>query len=287
MSLRLATLQRLLLMAAIALAIAYFGALRPLAERVADQDKPLRELRTAVSDAMVEAGLPRGTDFQRVSERLVSLQAASERFATAEREARPRIDLPAEVRVRLDEPFQLVEFLNESQRRLEELAALAQSSRVTLTPGLPRGFPRYQPELAHPELLWVQLATVNRVLRTAIRAGVREVLEVSVEPLPLQDPPEVGPLLPSATPVPRPPPEAWTSLRVHVTAVGNMDALGRLLMALALTPEEIKAAGLAEDLGARPALFLDHFLIRRHQLDAAEQGQLELVVCTVVPQPSP
>ncbi|MCC6234834.1 MAG: hypothetical protein IT580_19480 [Verrucomicrobiales bacterium] len=287
MNLRLATLQRLLLMAAIALAIVYFGALRPLAERVADQEAPLKQLRQAVSDAMVEAGLPRGTDFQRVEERLISLQGASARFADAERTARPRIELPVEIRARLDEPFQLVEFLNESQRRLEELAALAQASRVTITPGLPRGFPRYQPELARPELLWVQLATVNRVLRTAIRAGVREILEVSVESLPLQDPPELGPLLPGLQPAPRPAPEAWVSLRVHLTTVGNMDALGRLLMALALTPEEVKTAGLAEDLAARPALFLDHFLVRRHQLDAAEQVQLELVVCTVVPQSPP
>lgn len=290
MNLRIVTLQRLVVLGTIGLAIAYLAVLRPLARRAVEEDIPLRDLRETLGRATLEAGLPRNTTFVALSNRLVALQAASEAFATAERESRPRITHPPEVRSRLEEPFQLVEFLNESQRRLEELATLAQAGRVSLTPGLPRGFPRYQPELARPELLWVQLATVNRLARTAIRAGVREVSEISVEPLPVVEPAEFGPSAspngPSASPSSSTT-NAWAILRVHITTVGSVDALGRMLLALTLTPEELKPTGLPEELAGRPALFIDHLLLRRNQLEAAEQAQLELVVSTVVPREEP
>ncbi len=292
MNLRSATLQRLLVLAVIALALAYVTLLQPLVRRVAEEEKPLLDLQNQVAQATVDAGLPRGSGFLAVSNRLASLAAASHDFAAAVGESLPRLDLPPEVRARLEEPFQLVEFLNESQRRLEELAAQAQARKVALTPGLPRGFPAYKPELARPELLWVQLATVNRVVLTAIRAGVRDVTEISVDPLPFAEPTEFGPAQPPGTPGPSPSPPPsdttpasgprWTLLRLHLTASGGIDALARLLLALALTPEELKRTGLAEELGGRPALFLDHVLLRRNQLDDAELGQLEVVVSTVV-----
>lgn len=286
MNLRLATLQRLVVLGAVVLASAYLAILRPLAARVEQEDGPIAGLREALAKATLEAGLPRGTDFATLSNRLSELRAASTAFSTAERESLPRLEHPPEIRTRLEEPFQLVEFLNESQRRLEELAAQAQAGRVTLTPGLPRGFPRYQAELARPELLWIQLATVNRVIRTAIRAGVREVSEVSVEPLPLQEPAEVGPLPPPGL-SPASPTNSWTVLRVHITTIGAMDALGKLLVALSLSPEELKRTGLSDELATRPALFIDQLLLRRNQLEAAEQAQLELVVSTVVARDTP
>jgi len=290
MNLRTSTLQQILLLAVLALAIAYVSMLRPLVRRAGDADGPNNELRDKLTAATLAAGLPKGTSFNALSNRLETLRAASEAFANAVRETLPRLEHPPEVRARLEEPFQLVEFLNESQRRLEELASLAQATRGTLTPGLPRGFPRYQPEVARPELLWVQLATVNRLIRTALKSGLRDVREVSVEPLPLIEPVEAPPNVPLLPPVAAPPANAtnrWATVRVHLTAVGNVDAIGKLLLALALTPDELKRTGLPDDLAGRPALFLDRLLIRRNQLDAAEQAQLELVVSTVVANEEP
>lgn len=282
MNLRVATLQRLVVLAILGLAIAYLALLRPLAQRVVQEDQPLREIRERLARAMTEAGLPDGTDFRTLEDRLQGLRSAAAAFASASREALPRLEHPPEIRGRLEEPFQLVEFLNESQRRVEELSALAQANRVALTPGLPRGFPRFQQELAQPELLWVQLATVNRIVRTAIRAGVREVNELSVEPLPFVEPADYGPALPATASAASGSTNRWTVLRVHLTTVGNMDALSRLLIGLTFTPAELKRAGFPAELEGRPALFLDQILLRRHQLEAAEQAQLELVVSTVV-----
>ncbi len=289
---RTATLQRILILLVIGLAIAYVSVLRPLALRNEESATPNQELHERLAFATLEAGLPRGAGFGALSNRLGTLLAASEAFDTAVREAQPRLEHPPEVRTRLEETFQLVEFLNESQRRLEELATLAQANRVTLTPGLPRGFPRYLPEVTRPEFLWIQLATVNRLVRTAIRAGVREVREVSVEPLPLFEPAEFGPLPPSPGPNPvgataPPATNHWSVLRVHLTAVGSVDAAGKLLLALALTPEELKRAGLPDDLGGRPTLFIDRLMIRREGLEAAEQAQIELVVSTIVANEEP
>lgn len=287
MNLRTATLQRLLLLLAAGLAIAWFALLRPIAGRVADEDTPIADLRVRLDQATLEAGLARGTGFAALSNRLEVLRAASDAFAGAVRESLPRLEHPPEVRARLDEPFQLYSFLNESQRRLDEIAALSQTAKVTVTPGLAAGLPAYKQELARPELLWIQLATVNRLVRTAIRAGVREIREVSVDPLPFADPAEYGPALPPAAASTSSATNRWTTLRVHLSTVGNVDALGRLLLALALTPEELKRTGLPEDLAGRPALFLDRVLLRRNQLEAAEQAQLDLVVATVVANEEP
>jgi hypothetical protein len=287
MNLRTVTLQRLVVLAAIALAIAYLLLLRPLALRVIEEDVPLRDLRQRLATATLEAGLPRETDFLALNTQLRSLQRASEEFAEARREALPRLKHPQEVQERLEEPFQYVEFLNESQRRVEELTALAQSNRVALTPGLARGFPRYQPEVARPELLWAQLATIHRVVRTAIRAGIREISQATVEPLPVIEPSETAMGAALDLPAPATTSAPWAILRVHVTAVGEVDALARLLLSLVLTPEELKQTSLPEDFGDRPTLFIEHLLLRRNQVEAAHQAQLELVVSTAVPNPSP
>lgn len=286
MNLRTATLQRLLLVVATALGTTYLALLLPLSRAVLDEDPPIADLRTRLERTILEAGLPRGTDFQSLSNRLDSLRDASDTFAAAVRESLPRLQHPDDVQARLEEPFQLYSFLNESQRRLDEIAALSQAAKVTVTPGLAAGLPAYKQELARPELLWVQLATVQRLVRTAIRAGVREIREVSVDPLPFAEPAEFGPALPPGAASTHPT-NRWTVLRVHLTTIGNVDALGRLLLALTLTPEELKRTGLPEDLAARPALFLDRVLLRRNQLEAAEQAQLDLVVGTVVANEEP
>jgi hypothetical protein len=286
MNLRTATLQRLLLVVAAALGTTYLALLLPVSRAVLDEDPPIADLRTRLERTILEAGLPRGTDFQSLSNRLNTLRDASDAFAAAVRESLPRLQHPDDVQARLEEPFQLYSFLNESQRRLDEIAALSQAAKVAVTPGLAAGLPAYKQELARPELLWVQLATVQRLVRTAIRAGVREIREVSVDPLPFAEPAEFGPALPPNAAATNPT-NRWTVLRVHLTTIGNVDALGRLLLALTLTPEELKRTGLPEDLSGRPALFLDRVLLRRNQLEAAEQAQLDLVVGTVVANEEP
>lgn len=284
MNLRTATLQRLLLLAAGALAVAYFVLVQPISRNVTAEEGPITDLRQRLERATLEAGLPRATSFADLEARLAALRSSAEAFSAAIQHALPRLQHPDDVRARLDEPFQLYSFLNESQRRLDEIAALAQAGRVTVTPGLAAGLPAYKQELARPELLWVQLATVHRVVKTAIRTGVREIREVSVEPLPYAEPADFGPALPTL-PAVAPPPSTnrWTTLRVHLTTIGSVDALGKLLLALALTPEELEKTGLSKELAGRPALFLERLLLRRNQLDAAEQAQLDLVVATVVP----
>lgn len=284
MNLRLSTLQRIAILAMVALAVAYFGLLRPLARRVVAEDEPLRGVLEQLGKATAEAGLPAGIGFGALSNRLRSLEAATAEFEAAVGEAMPRLEAPPELRVRLEEPFQLVEFLNESQRRVEELQTAAQAGKVGLTPGLARGFPSYRPELARPELLWVQLAMVSRVVQTAVRVGVREVKEVSVEPLAVQEVADYGPSVPPQmqAPVRGQDGYRWVSLRLHVTVVGTVDALGRLMLGLTMTPEEVGRLGLPEALGGKPALFIDQVLMRRNELQEAEQVQLEMVVSTVV-----
>ncbi len=287
MNLRTATLQRLLLIIAGGLAIGYFALLQPIAHNVGSEGANLAELRERLDRATLEAGLPRATSFAALDRRLEELRAATDAFSAAVHESLPRLELPQEVRIRLDEPFQLYSFLNESQRRLDEIAALAVARKATVTPGLAAGLPAYKPELARPELLWVQLATVNRLVRSAILAGLREVREVSVEPLPLADPADFGPALPPAAAPTNGTTNRWTVIRVHLTALGDVDAIGKLLLALTLTPDELKKTGLPDELGSRPALFVDRLLLRRNQLEAAEQAQLDLVVGTVIANEEP
>lgn len=270
MSVRSIPLQRLLLLATVVLSIAYVLVLRPLVGRVADQTAPVAKLRNRLASATLEAGMGRAPALTDISARLRMLQQASSELNAVAREALPRLEQPPEVRRRLEEPFQYVEFQNESQRRFEELGILASAAGVELAPALAQRFPRYTSNLARPELLWVQLAAVHRLIRTAIECGVSAVNELSLELLPIAD---------------------WTApadspdlqlVRVHLTVNGTVESLLKFLAGLTLTPAELKAAGLPETIGGRPALFIDRILVRRNALEAPESAQLELVVSSAV-----
>jgi hypothetical protein len=266
-------LLRLVLLGTLALALAYLVLDRRLADRLAAQDAPIADLRRRVALAAQDAGLGSNiVGFATLEGRLAELRDHAARLDEATAAAFARLEPPGTLRARLEEPFQLVEFQNERQRRLEEVGKAAGDAGVALDAAVAGGLPMHTPDLVRPELLWAQLELVNRLLRTAIQARVAAVHEVA---LPTEPP---GPVTE--------PPAAWHDVRAFLAFTADAGAALKLLTALGFTPAEARATGLPDGLAGQPALFLDRLLVRRSVLERADEVRVELVVSLPVP-PAP
>lgn len=253
---------------ALALAVLYLTVERRLAARLAEQDAPLADLRRRLAVAAGEAGLTNTPSPERLADRRAELRAAAAEFAAAAAGAQARLALPGTLRERLDAPFQLVEFQNELERRLEELGRFAGEAKVVLEAGVAGGFPRHSPDLGRPELQWVQLDLVTRLVRGAVAARVAAVHGIAV------------PVTPARSLEGSP---AWDEVRASIAFTGSAEAALAVVTALTLTPQEAAAAGFPADLTGRPSLLLDHLLVRRSALDRTDEVRVELVVSQLVP----
>lgn len=258
----------LVVLGALVLAMFWAAVDRPLAARLTAQEAPLADLRRQLAAAAGEAGLTNGGSPSQVASRLATLQAAHAELAAAAAAARARLAAPPALVQRLEEPFQLVEFQNELQRRIEELGRTAGEAKVVLEAAVAGGFPKYVPDFGEPGLHWAQLELVTRLVRAAIAAGVGTVHEVAVPPVPAR------PLNGSA---------AWSEIRAFMAFTGPADAALQLIAALTLLPEEAAAAGLSPGLAGRPALLLDQLLLRRTALERPDEVRTELAVSLIVP----
>lgn len=259
---------RLVVLGALVLATFWAAVDRPLAARLAAQEAPLADLRRQLAAAAGEAGLTNGASPAQVAARLAALQAARAELAAAAAAARARLAPPPALAQRLEEPFQLVEFQNELQRRIEELGRAAGEAKVVLEAAVAGGFPKYVPDFAEPELHWAQLELVTRLLRAAIAAGAGTVHEVAVPPAPARR-------LNGS--------DAWSEVRASMAFTGPAEAALQVIAALTLLPEEAAAAGLPPGTAGRPALLLDQLLLRRTALERPDEIRTELAVSLVVP----
>lgn len=258
----------LVVLGALTLAVLYLTVERRLAARLAEQEAPLADLRRRLAVAAGEAGFTNNPSPERLAARLTELRAATAGFAAAVTGAQERLALPATLRERLDAPFQLVEFQNELGRRLEELGQAAATAKVTLDAAVAGGFPRHSPDLGRPELQWVQLDLVTRLVRGAVAARVAAVHEIAVPVTPAR-PLEGSP--------------AWDEVRAFIAFTGPAEAALALVTALTLTPQEAVPAGFPAELTGRPVLLLDRLLVRRSALERPDEVRVELVVSQVVP----
>ncbi|MFN0066917.1 MAG: hypothetical protein ACKVYV_04685 [Limisphaerales bacterium] len=256
------------LLGSLALAVVYVAVERRLAARLAEQEGPLADLRRRLALAAGEAGLTNHVSPERLAARLAGLRAAGEEIAAAAVVAQARLALPASLRERVEAPFQLVDFQNETERRLEDLGRTAGEAKVALGAGVAGGFPRHSPDFVRPELQWAQLELVSRLVRAAVAAQVVAIHDVGVPDTP-------------GRPLDGSP--GWDEVRAFMAFTGPADAAMKLLAALTLIPAEADAAGFPSGLAGQPALLLDHLLVRRTALERPDEVNVELVVSLVVP----
>jgi hypothetical protein len=180
-----------------------------------------------------------------------------------------RLALEEPIREKIRLPFQLVELQNERQLRIEKLGKLAQEKNVTVAPATFAGFPDYSSEQKRPGLLWGQLALVQYAVEAGIQCQLTS-LDTLTSSLP-------RPTTPEDTQ-----PASADEISITMEVTGTSPALTRFLLCLALKPEEAKALGVPVVAGNKPALFLDHILMRKHSLEKPDSIKLELRITALV-----
>src|SRR5437016_2372483 len=165
--------------AALALAAYYLFLFVPLGRKAAYFDAPLQKAwkKLAVAAEQTNAA---AIDFRQITNQLSETKQALAELEGGKRRALGRIELPAAVRARLSRPFELVEYLNERSKELDDLARLGRQNLVTLETGALNGLPEHTAETRQPELLWAALSLANDLLSAAIISKVSAVHTLQV-----------------------------------------------------------------------------------------------------------
>ncbi len=239
----------------------YLAVYRPLAARADAYDEQL--LQTWRKLAVQTPGkTAEGPDMDRISQRLLQVRKDLERLHEVRRQISERLKLEPELRERARQPFQLVEFQNDREKRIENLTQFAKQQNVTLDPAALTGFPAFATDLETPAFLWRQLALLDHLLQSAVRCHVTAIKSADLGIVracgkhpgcPLQIP-------------------------ARVSLVGSMTSISDFLHSLPLVPGEIAELKLPEAQPAKPALFIDRLFLRKESADNPDLVRLDLRV---------
>ncbi|MEK7685290.1 MAG: hypothetical protein AAB466_07710 [Verrucomicrobiota bacterium] len=259
-------LQRLLILSGLCLALYYVAVYRPLAQRAEALDEPLTSLWRQLATANLQNDPAGGVDLVAASQNLRQARTWLAAMNRQSGQIEARIALEAEIRSRMKAPFQLVDFQNERQLRIEQLSQLAKQNQVALEPTVLAGLPEFNTETKEPALLWGQLGFASHLLRTAIQCKVPSIKTLH---------------LPSSQSYPArgASQDALEEIPLHLELSGPMNVISKFLLSLPLRAEEIKVHSLPEAAPAKPAMFLDRFLLRKQSPDKAEEVSLTVRVC--------
>jgi hypothetical protein len=259
---RRSRLQRSLVLLSLCYAVYYVVIYRPLTQRAEVLNQPLQE----VWRELAEVGPPGALDASMHSKLEQTREAAREALARLEvvqQAVAARLELDAFTRAAMAEPFQLIDFQNERQSRIEELTRKAVAAKVVVGPGVSSGFPEYLAEQPHPEWLWPQLLLAQHLVAGAIRSAVATVEVVRLPPVQVYRSGTNG--------------NDWlTEISAEIELSGPAPAVDRFLEQLPLTAPEIQARGLPAAEASKPVIFIRGVVQRKERRDRSDQVKLEL-----------
>lgn len=261
--------QRTLFVGGLALTLYFLLVYRPLAKRAADLDAPLTNAWQKLVSAAVDRAAVDAQDLSRIGENLRQVERSVALLESTGQRVADRIELDVSVRAKLKEPFQLIDFQNERQLRMEEVVRLARQQQVTLEGAVLAGFPEHTADRTQPELLWVQLAIVNKLLSAAIACKVSVIKSLSVEPLEPHHSSGEGS-------------EFLEEIPVRIEVAGATESVSRFLLCLPMRGDELKPLGLPESFPTQPVLFIDRLMLRKRNPEKLDDVQLELRACGFV-----
>jgi hypothetical protein len=255
--------QRSLLLGGLAVTLYFFFVYRPMTKRTDALDAPLTNAWQKLVTAEVDRSAINARDLARIGENLRQVERSVALLESTAQRLAGRIELDTPVRAKLKEPFQLIDFQNERQLRMEELVRMARQQQVTMDGTVLAGFPEYTADRKQPELLWVQLAIVNKLLSAAIACKVTVIKSLSVEPFEPHRSSGEGR-------------EFLEEIPVRIEVAGSMESVSRFLLCLPLRADELKPLGLPESFPAKPVLFIDRLMLRKQAPEKTDDVQLEL-----------
>jgi hypothetical protein len=261
--------QRILFFGVLLEALVFAFVFEPLSHNAAALDERLTTLWQQLDRARVAAAADTGVDLAELDAQARRLESLAARLTTAGRGLTNRLVLDGPIREKIRLPFQLFEFQNERQLRIEKLGKLGQEKNVVMAPATFLGFPDYSSEQKQPGLLWGQLALVQYALEAGLLCQLASIDNLSAG-LPRPATPEENQ------------PASADELSVNLEVTGTSPALTRFLLCLALKPDEAKAMGLPVVSGNKPALFVDRLLMRKYTLEKPDSFKLELRITALV-----
>jgi hypothetical protein len=265
-------MQRSLILMAIGLGSYYALIYHPLSRSVSDLDQPLTRVWTELMrTAPPVSGV--GADYhEELEASLVEVRKTAAQLADIRRVADARIEPDATTRARMSQPFQLFDFQNERQTRLEVLEQLANKAKVELGPGVAQGFPEYYVEEAYPELLWPRLQLADMLVTAANPSRVSRVNSIRLANV--RYPARSGA-------------EWLAELAANIELSGSSASATTMLEMLPLRAAEIRERGLPEMPASKPVMFIRGLVIRKEGRDDPDRVLLELTASILVRVPRP
>jgi hypothetical protein len=255
--------QRFLFLSGIALALYCVAVYWPVSRRADSLSQPLGAALQQLIKASLAEGAQTGVELETIHENLRRTQLRLAAIRQTEQRLLARIGVEPYLRARLKEPFQLIDYLNARQQKIEQLEHLAKQNQVAMKPEVLANLPEYATNESHSTVLWIQLFVTEHVVTTAIQSKIATV--ESVQLLAVRSHESGAEEQPDLEEVP-----------LKISLIGSMASVSQFLLSLPLRTDEIKGLSLPPAAATKPSLFIDRILLRKQSPEKADEVQLEL-----------
>ncbi len=244
-------------LAALGLAGYYFLVFVPLAHRAESVDEPLKKAWRRLS-ASLEQTNATTLDFAQITNQYSATKRELSLLEDAKKKASAHLELSPDLRAKLSAPFQLIDYQNERSKQIDELDSQTKQQKIAVDPVVYAGFPEHTADMPEPALLWAALSMTTDLLDTAVRSKVAAIhsLEAAVA-LTNSVNPEVA--------------TRWAEIALQLEFTAPAENALHVVQSLALTAEEIRAAGLPPATHAKAPLFIDRLIIRKEMPDKLDE----------------
>jgi hypothetical protein len=241
----------------------YLGIFRPLSRRAVELDRSLQSVWRKLADINIKNQARLGWDEEIVAENRRFAERSFSALQRAAQRTRDLLEFDAAVGERLQEPFQFLDYEQQRLRMIDDLRNLAAAKKVGLEPGAVAGYPEYTFGKEKPNLLWAQLAVVNRILTAAVASGPSTVRSLSLLPARIHNSPEGGRVL-------------YEEYPARLEFTGPTASVFDFLLSLSGNVAGTNAAG-ASPSASRPLLFINDIILKA-STNSPNEVALEAVV---------
>jgi hypothetical protein len=247
------------------LAAYYFLVFLPLAHRADRIEDRLQRHWSQLAAALDQKTNVVALDFQRITNQLEETRLALAQLRAARIQAAARFDLGPALRAKMKPPFQVNDFENDRGQKMDDLTKFALQHKVGLETNVLAGFPEYTIDVEQPAFLWPALSMVDGLLIIAVQCKVTAICGLE-SPLVFTNVPP-----PDAT-------QGVAQIPLQVEVVGSVDSVLRLIQALPLRREQLRAAGFTNAPPGKLPLLLDRIIIKKQSPDKPDEVRAALRV---------
>ena len=244
-------------LAGLALVAYYVFFYLPLARRAASLDQPLeRDWRKLA--ASIDQTNSSTLDLTRLTNLLNQTREALAIVENTKKEAAARLELSPALKNKMNAPFQLVDYQNERNKRIDQLDKEARDQKIAVDAIVYFGFPEHTIDTADPALLWPALSLTGDLLQTAIRCKVTAIHSLEV--------PLVASNSSGFEAYGR-----WDQIPLQLEFTASADSAQRFIQSLPLRADELVAASLPAASADKAPLFIDRLVIKKQNPEKVDE----------------